>query len=66
IDMILGRIKEEKDFSETVYDIWVNSRSEEERKTAFGQLGSRLMRAKTSYQKSKELDKKLFGENYEL
>jgi len=53
IDMILGRIKEEKDFSETVYDIWVNSRSEE-------------MRAKTSYQKSKELDKKLFGENYEL
>jgi SNF2 family DNA or RNA helicase len=66
IDMILGRIEGEKDFSETVYDIWVNSRSEEERKAAFGQLGSRLMRAKTSYQKSKELDKKLFGENYEL
>ncbi|MCL6087738.1 MAG: SNF2-related protein [Actinobacteria bacterium] len=66
IDMILGRIEGEKDFSEMVYDIWVNSRSEEERKTAFGQLGSRLMRAKTSYQKSKELDKKLFGENYEL
>jgi len=66
IDMILGRLKEEKDFSETVYDIWVNSRSEEERKTAFGQLGNRLMRVKSSYQKSKELDKKLFGENYEL
>jgi len=66
IDMILGRLKEEKDFSETVFDIWVNSKSEEETKTAFGQLESRLMRAKTSYQKSKELDKKLFGENYEL
>ena len=66
IDMILGRIKGEQDFSETVYDIWVNSRSEEERKTAFGQLGSMLKRAKTSYQKSKELDEKLFGENYEL
>ena len=66
IDMILGRIKEEKDFSETVYDIWVNSRSEEERKTAFGQLGSKLVKLKTGYQKSKELDEKLFGENYEL
>ena len=66
IDMILGRIKGEQDFSETVYDIWVNSGSEEERKTAFGQLGSMLKRAKTSYQKSKELDEKLFGENYEL
>jgi len=66
IDMILGRLKDEKDFSEMVYGIWVNSRSEEERKTAFRQLGSRLMRVKTSYQKSKELDGKLFGENYEL
>lgn len=66
IDMILGRIKGERDFSEAVYDIWVNSRSEEERKIAFGQLGSMLKRAKTSYQKSKELDEKLFGENYEL
>ncbi|RLB16130.1 MAG: ATP-dependent helicase [Deltaproteobacteria bacterium] len=66
IDMILGRIKGEQDFSEKVYDIWVNSGSEEERKTAFGQLGSMLKRAKTSYQKSKELDEKLFGENYEL
>jgi len=66
IDMILGRLKEEKDFSETVYGIWINSKSEEERKTAFGQLGNRLMRVKNGYQKSKELDKKLFGENYEL
>jgi len=66
IDMILGRIKGDQDFPDTVYNIWVNSRSEEERKTAFGQLGSRLRSAKTSYQKSKALDKKLFGENYEL
>ncbi|MBM3707131.1 MAG: ATP-dependent helicase [Actinobacteria bacterium] len=66
IDMILGRIEGEKEFSETVYDIWVNSRTEEEKKAAFGQLESRLIKAKTSYQKSKELDKKLFGENYEL
>jgi len=66
IDMILGRLEEEKDFSEMVYDIWVNSRSEEETKTAFGQLASRLVKLKNGYQKSKELDEKLFGENYEL
>lgn len=66
IDMILGRLKEEKDFSEMIYDIWVNSISEKERETAFGQLGSRLVKLKTGYQNSKELDEKLFGENYEL
>ncbi len=66
IDMILGRLKEEKDFSETVYDIWIDSLSEEERKKAFGNLGRRLIRARNGYHKSKELDEKLFGENYEL
>jgi len=66
IDMILGRLKEEKDFSETVYDIWIDALSDEERKKAFGHLGRRLARARNGYQKSRELDEKLFGENYEL
>ncbi|OPL12923.1 MAG: hypothetical protein AVO38_14360 [delta proteobacterium ML8_D] len=66
IDMILGRLKEEKDFSETVYDIWIDSLSDEERGKAFGHLGRRLLRARNGYHKSKELDEKLFGENYEL
>jgi len=66
IDMILGRLKEEKDFSETVYDIWIDALSDEERKKAFGHLGRKLARARNGYQKSRELDEKLFGENYEL
>jgi len=66
IDMVLGRIKGDQDFSEIVYDIWVNTLSEEERERGFGQLGSTLKRAKTGYHKTKELDEKLFGENYEL
>ncbi|MFV9689543.1 MAG: SNF2-related protein [Desulfobacteria bacterium] len=66
IDMIMGRIRGEQEFSEMVYDIWVNSSSEKERKESFSQLGTRLKRSKTLYQKSKELDEKLFGENYEL
>lgn len=66
IDMILGRLTGEQDFSETVFDIWINSASEEERERSFAQLGSELREAKTGYQKTKELDEKLFGENYEL
>jgi SNF2 family DNA or RNA helicase len=66
IDMILGRLNNEKDFSEMVYDIWMDSITEKERKTAFGKLGRKLVKLKTGYQNSKELDEKIFGENYEL
>ncbi len=66
IDMIMGRVKSEQEFSEMVYDIWVSSSSEEERKKSFGQLATTLNRSKTSYEKTKVLDEKLFGENYEL
>jgi len=66
IDMVLGRVRGDREFSEMIYDIWINSGSEEEREKGFGQLAGRLKKAKTSYQKTKELDEKLFGENYEL
>ncbi len=66
IDMILGRVRGEKDFSETVFDIWVNAVSEDDRQKGFDKLASSLKRQKTSYQKTKALDEKLFGENYEI
>ena len=66
IDMILGRIRDEKDFSDRVYDIWANSLSEKERQDGFGQLAARLQRSKAQYEKTRELDEKLFGINYEL
>ena len=66
IDMILGRIMSEQEFSGTVFDIWLDSGSKEDRKRAFSKLGSRLQRAKTGYQKTKKLDERLFGEDYEL
>ena len=40
IDMILGRIRGEKEFSDMVYDIWVQSDSDAERKKRFDQLTS--------------------------
>ncbi len=66
IDMIMGRVKGEQEFSDMVYNIWVNSSSEKEREKSFDQLANRLKRSKTLYEKTKELDEKLFGENYEL
>ena len=66
IDMILGRIQGEQEFSELVYDIWINTSSDAERAKSFGQLAGRLKRLKGDYEKTKVLDEKLFGENYEL
>jgi SNF2 family DNA or RNA helicase len=66
IDMIMGRVKGEQEFSDMVYGIWINSSSEKERQKSFDQLASRLKRSKNLYKKTKELDEKLFGENYEL
>ncbi|MFO7883371.1 MAG: SNF2-related protein [Desulfobacteraceae bacterium] len=66
IDMILGRIKGEKEFSEMVYDLFVEAESEQDRKKSFANLGQRMKRAKTGYNKTRELDDTLFGDNYEL
>lgn len=64
IDMILGRLQGEQEFSELVYDLWVKHSNEAERKKAFTSLGNRVKRAKTAYEKSKELDEKLFQEDF--
>ena len=66
IDMILGRISGEKEFSDMVCDIWLNSKTNEERDASFAGLGMKLKRAKAGYEKTRELDGKLFGDTYEL
>jgi SNF2 family DNA or RNA helicase len=66
IDMILGRISGDKEFGDIIYDIWVNSTTKEDREKSFNSLGTKMKRAKTGYQKTRELDEKLFGDAYEL
>ncbi len=66
IDMVLGRIMGEQDFSDMIFDIWVNSPTEEKVEKGFSQLATKLKRAKTGYESTKALDEKLFGANYEL
>jgi SNF2 family DNA or RNA helicase len=64
IEMILGRIEGEQEFSDMVYEIWVRNADESQRKKAFDSLGSHLKRARAAYEKSKELDEKLFHEDF--
>jgi len=66
IDMVLGRIMGEQDFSDMIFDIWVNSPTEEKLEKGFSHLATKLKRAKTGYESTKALDEKLFGANYEL
>jgi SNF2 family DNA or RNA helicase len=66
IEMVLGRVGGEKDFSEQVYDIWMDTSQPEERQKGFDRLATQIKRSKTRYHTTKQLDEKLFGENYEL
>lgn len=64
IDMILGRLQGEEDFSDMVYEIWVKHREKEDRERAFDALAAQLKRARSAYEKSRELDEKLFQEDF--
>jgi superfamily II DNA or RNA helicase len=64
IDMVLGRLEGEEEFSDLVYDIWIKHPEEDQRRQAFEVLAQRLRQARTAYEKSKELDEKLFQEDF--
>jgi len=64
MDMILGHLKGENEFGDLVYELWLAGAGEQERKKAFDGLGTRLQRARSLHQKTKELDEKLFREDF--
>ena len=64
MDMILGSLQGENEFSDMVYELWLGNTDEQERKKAFDGFGAQLKRARATYQKSKELDEKLFREDF--
>ncbi|MCD6570508.1 MAG: SWF/SNF helicase family protein, partial [Deltaproteobacteria bacterium] len=66
IDTILGNFKSDRDFSNIVMDLWINSKNDSELKANFDQLGEDIIKAKKSYEKTKQLDELLFGEDYEV
>lgn len=64
LDMILGRLHGEEEFADLVYEIWVKNAQEADRKKAFDALAARLKRARTAYDKTRDLDEKLFREDF--
>jgi SNF2 family DNA or RNA helicase len=65
IEMILGEFGQEQDFSGIVMDLWARSTTPGERENAFERFAEELQRAKHQYQKTRELDQSMFGEDYE-
>jgi uncharacterized protein with von Willebrand factor type A (vWA) domain len=64
VGAILGEIEEGQDFSELVFDAWVRA-SAPEAAAGLEELGERLVRAREQYDAVKELDGKLFGDDFE-
>jgi SNF2 family DNA or RNA helicase len=64
MDMILGQFSDERDFEDLLLDIWVQSQTPEALQTGFNQLGETLLQARQAYQKTREYDEALFGEDF--
>lgn len=64
MDMILGELSDEHDFEDLLLRIWVQSQSAETLQTGFNQLGETLLQARQSYQKTREYDEALFGDDF--
>lgn len=66
MDMILGNIEEDKEFEETMMEIWATSTSMDEVERKIQEFGDLLQSAKQTYLSTKQLEEALFGEDYEV
>ncbi|HEX2260224.1 MAG TPA: SNF2-related protein, partial [Candidatus Binatia bacterium] len=66
IEPLLGYLGEEREFEDIVMEIWMRSRNYEEARSRFEVFGQDLVKAKADYLESKELDREIFGEDYEV
>ena len=64
MDMILGHLEDERDFERIVMDVWTQARTPEEVAASFEQLGDALAQARETYQRTREYDEALFGEDF--
>ena len=64
VGAILGTVEEERDFPDLVLEAWLEA-SEEGRDAAFAALGDRLDEARRQHEGAKELDERLFGQDFE-
>jgi superfamily II DNA or RNA helicase len=66
IEPLLGYLGEEREFEDIVMEIWMRSRNHEEARSRFEVFGQDLVQAKADYLESKELDREIFAEDYEV
>jgi len=64
VDMILGDIEEEVEFSEIIMETWVNADTMKDMDEKIEKLGEKLLDNKKKYIKRKELDEDLFGNSF--
>ncbi len=62
--MILGQLAEERDFEDLVMEVWTRARTPDEVASSFEQLGEALVQARQAYQRTREYDEALFGEDF--
>ena len=62
LDLILGRLGEEKDLEETIMEMVGTSQSDEELKERFDRMGNQIKESREQYEKVKTLDDAIFGE----
>ncbi|MGB6068116.1 MAG: SNF2-related protein [Desulfomonilaceae bacterium] len=64
VDMILGYLQDEREFSDMVFQIWTKNSAKDDVHKAFDEFSQRLQKARLAYKKTKEFDEKLFGEDF--
>ncbi len=62
--MILGHLQDERDFEDLVMDIWARARTDEDAAAGFERLGKALTQARRAYQRTREYDEALLGEDF--
>ncbi len=62
--MILGQLADERDFEEIVLEIWAQAENDEAFVAGMDALGEELVKARSHYQRMKEYDEALFGEDF--
>jgi len=64
MDMVLGYLEDERGFEEIVMDVWTQARTSDQVAAGFEHLGGALVRAREDYQRTREYDEALFGEDF--
>ncbi len=64
VDMILGQLAEERDFEDIILEIWTQAGSGKELEDSMSELGDAMVNACGAYQRVKEYDDALFGEDF--